>query len=513
MKDKYDIVVVGSGLGGLVSAIILAKEGYKVCVLEKNKQFGGNLQTFSRNKTIFDTGVHYIGGLAPGQNLYHYFKYIGIYDDLNLKRLDRDAFDVISFDNGESYEYAQGFDNFVDKLSKRFPKEREAIQKYIDSILEACNDFPLYELKKGKNYHLADKFFQIKAKDFIESLTENKMLQAVLAGNNLLYAGQAEKTPFYVHALAVNSYIQSSYRCINGGSQITKSLIRQLKKLGGEAYKKEEVVKLTCEGRTIKSAITNTGKKINADIFISNVDPKFTLKLVGEENFRKPYVRRIKDIKSTIAAFSIYVVLKPNTVKYYNRNFYHYKDKEDVWYAYDYNEDSWPKAYMISMGINKKTEKYADNLTIMTYMHYEDVKKWEETFNTVARKSDRGQTYEDFKKEKTEALLQEVEKRFPEVRSNIAEIYSSTPLSYRDYIGNYKGAMYGYEKDVKNPLKSFISPKTKIKNLFLTGQSLNMHGILGVTISGVLACASILGKDYLLDKIIANSKTKQERIK
>ena len=70
MKEAYDIVIIGSGLGGLVSANFLAKEGYSVCVLEKNKQHGGNLQIFIRNKTIFDTGVHYIGGLDKGQTLY-----------------------------------------------------------------------------------------------------------------------------------------------------------------------------------------------------------------------------------------------------------------------------------------------------------------------------------------------------------------------------------------------------------------------------------------------------------
>ena len=68
-KSHYDIVIVGSGLGGLVSAIIMAKEGYSVCVLEKNQQFGGNLQTFARSKSIFDTGVHYIGSLNKGENL------------------------------------------------------------------------------------------------------------------------------------------------------------------------------------------------------------------------------------------------------------------------------------------------------------------------------------------------------------------------------------------------------------------------------------------------------------
>ena len=55
--QRYDAIIVGSGLGGLASGTILAKEGYKVCVLEKNKQIGGMLQIFVREKVIFDTGT------------------------------------------------------------------------------------------------------------------------------------------------------------------------------------------------------------------------------------------------------------------------------------------------------------------------------------------------------------------------------------------------------------------------------------------------------------------------
>lgn len=88
---KFDFVIIGSGMGGLTSALILAKKGYKVLVLEKNPQVGGALQVFSRDKCIFDTGVHYIGGLDKGENLYQLFKYLGIYDDLRLKSLDEIA--------------------------------------------------------------------------------------------------------------------------------------------------------------------------------------------------------------------------------------------------------------------------------------------------------------------------------------------------------------------------------------------------------------------------------------
>ena len=102
--------------------------------------------------------------------------------------------------------------------------------------------------------------------------------------------------------------------------------------------------------------------------------------------------------------------------------------------------------------------------------------------------------------------MKEIEKKFPNIRECIQSIHTSTPLSYRDYIGNHRGSAYGYVKDINNPLTSFVSPKTKIKNLLLTGQSLNMHGILGVTISAVTTCSEIIGKDYLLQKIVAANK-------
>lgn len=497
-NSHFDVVIAGSGLGGLVCAVILAKEGYRVCVLEKNQQFGGNLQTFSRNKTIFDTGVHYIGSLSKNQNLYQYFSYLGIMDALSLKKMDTN-FDLISFDNdSNNYPFGQGYTTFAKNLIDQFPEEKNAIQLYCKKMQEICNEFPLYHLKIGKPYK--PEIFSLSTFNFVNSITNNKKLQAVLFGTNFLYAGD-KNTPFYVHALSVNSYIKSAYRCINGGSQITKQLLKQLKKFGGEAYKYHEVEKFIIQENKVVAAQCKNNTTVFGDLFISNIEPKITIKLVGDQYFRKSYVSRIKNIQSTIAAFSLYIVFKPNSFPYINKNFYHFKSPESVWNSKNYTQKSWPESYMVSMGVQKNTKHFAENMTIMTYMRFDEVSFWQNSFHTVTTKNTRGEDYETFKIKKTEKILIELEKKFPNIRNCIQATYSSSPLSYRDYIATNQGSMYGYVKDARKPMHSFVSPKTKIKNLFLTGQSINMHGILGVTISAILTSSQILGQEYLVSKI------------
>jgi all-trans-retinol 13,14-reductase len=500
MNKHYDVVIIGSGLGGLVSAIILAKEGYSVCVLEKNNQYGGNLQTFVRDKTIFDTGIHYIGGLSEGQNLYRYFKYIGIMDDLNLKKLDENGHDIISFgDENQEFPHAQGYENFINHLVNFFPDEKEALRKYCEAIVTVCDSFPLYNLRTEGGYD--NDILGINAKEFIDGLTENKMLRAVFSGSNFLYAGSGDKSPFYVHALTVNTYMQSAWRCINGGSQITKQLIKQLKKHGGVVFKYKEVVQLIVENNVVTAAKMKEGATVSAKYFISNVDPKTTLKMAGEEHFRKAFVNRISSLEGGVSAFSLYIVFKPKTFKYLNRNYYHFQHSNEVWNAQEYTDETWPKAFMASMNVSKKEDGWAEGMTFITYMKFSDLDSWKETFNTIADESDRGESYEAFKIRKTARFLEVIEAKFPGIKDCIKSVHTSTPLSYRDYIGGHNGNMYGYEKDSNNPMKTFIPSKTKLDNLYLTGQSINMHGVLGVTIGAVVTCSEILGKEYLVNKI------------
>jgi len=140
-------------------------------------------------------------------------------------------------------------------------------------------------------------------------------------------------------------------------------------------------------------------------------------------------------------------------------------------------------------------------LTIFAYMRYAEVRSWETSFNTVSSKQNRGAEYEAFKDRKTEQLLNRVEEKFPGLRQSILHTYTSTPLTFRDYIGSEDGNLYGTAKDYRNPVGTLISPKTRIPNLFLTGQYLNLHGILGTAISGLITSIAVTGKDDFIENI------------
>lgn len=501
MSKIFDIVVIGSGLGGLVSALVLAKEGLSVCVLEKNNQFGGNLQTFSRRKLIFDTGVHYLGGLSEGQNLHRYFSYLGIMQGLKLQKLDEKGFDWITFDDDETaYPHAQGYDNFVEQLGRYFPGERENLRRYVNGIKEVCAQFPRYNLAGGQRY--SDDMLYLNAAEFLRSITENKKLQAVLAGTGFLYAGLDENTPLFVHALTVNSYIQSSYKCTDGGSQITKLLIRELRKYGAEVHKHAEVNSFSYdEAGDLYAVRTKDGREFPGRGFISNIEIRRTIELAGKDRFRKSFTNRIEDLKPTSSCFSVYLALKPSTVPYFNCNYYHYNTAGDVWKNAESKVASWPASYMLSCTPERNNADFAESMTAITYMDFDKVKQWQGTDNTVAGPQERGETYERFKKDKADIFLKKLEEKLPGLTNNVAGVYTSSPLSYRDYIGNYRGNMYGYAKDSGNPLKTMVSPKTKISNLYLTGQTVNMHGILGVTIGAFATCAEILGSELIDERL------------
>ncbi|MCW3093418.1 MAG: FAD-binding protein [Ferruginibacter sp.] len=497
--DQYDIVIIGSGMGGLVCGDVLSREGYSVCILEKNKQIGGCLQTYVRDRIIFDSGVHYLGGLDKGQNLYQVFKYLGIMDKLKLQRMNG-VFDKILIENDDKeYAFAQGYENFINTLLADFPNEEKALRLYCEKIQEVCSRFPLYNLRTGGGFAEKMDVLEIDTRSFVESLTGDKKLQAVLVGNNMLYAGQPGKTPFYVHAMILNSYIESSWKCINGGSQIGKLMAANIHSRGGIIRRNCAVNKIVVEEGKVSHVVIDGDRKIYGDHFISNIHPAKTLEITETPLIKNAFRNRIKSLENSISTFTLNIIFKEDSFKYSPYNYYYFKEGR-VWSMADYTEENWPLGYVIFFSPGK-TKEYASAMTVLGYMRYDEVKQWENTFNTVSETDDRGEAYDVFKRAKAEKLIDCVEEKFPGIRDSIKTYYTATPLSYRDYIGNDDGSMYGIVKDFRDPIKTLISPRTKLPNLYFTGQNLNLHGILGAAMSGLVTCIDLMGNETVIEKI------------
>src|SRR5690606_23111315 len=153
---------------------------------------------------------------------------------------------------------------------------------------EICESFPLYKVEANENPVSNEDLMSLKASEVISDLTENPKLRAVLAGTNFLYAGKENKTPFYVHSLSIHSYIESAWRCVGGGSQISKLLIKEIRNWGGTVLKHKKVVSISAnEKGEVEFVQTSDGTIYKGKQFISNIDPKKTLELVENYPLRK----------------------------------------------------------------------------------------------------------------------------------------------------------------------------------------------------------------------------------
>ncbi|MBN2165436.1 MAG: NAD(P)/FAD-dependent oxidoreductase [Marinilabiliaceae bacterium] len=488
----YDIVIIGSGLSGLQCGALLSREGYNVCILDKNNRIGGMMQSFVFDGVVFNTGLNYTESLGEGEVLYKYFKLFNLTDKLTYKQLDVTQAELITIGDKE-YKIPQGHQNYIDALVSYFPDQANAIKQYVEVIGAICNSFPLYRLEPGSiNYNIESPYWSKSASSYISQLTSNPYLRALMGGINILYAGVEDVSALYTHALINYSFIKSSWRIKEGGSGIANVLANEIRSNGGKILRNAEVSGIRVDDGLIKYITLSNGETVFGQKVISTIHPKTFLGLIDNGAFKNVFRKRIMDQRDSTGMFSVYVRLKKNTIRYQNYNHHIFKSS-NVWTTASAN---WPQNCLMYTQYNYKTGEYADSIVIITYMSFDEVARWSDTIV-----GNRGDDYIIFKQTKAEQLIDLAATKIPGLRSAIASYSASTPLTYRDYTGSYKGSAYGIIKNCIDPERSIITSRTRVKNLFFTGQNLNMHGILGVSISSFLTCTNFVGQQYLYKKL------------
>ena len=495
-------IIIGSGLGGLSTGVILSKNGYDVTILEQASQVGGCLQCFTRDGVKFETGMHFIGSLDDGQVLSHYFNYLGIKDKVVLNRLDPKAYDVVSL-QGERFAFPNGRDAFIEKFAQRFPDQRENLERYCDLIEQVASLSPFRDLQHvvDESRFIDDKLLYQSLSDVIDQTITDPLLREVLVGNLSLYAAQKAKTPFATHAFIFDFYNSSAFRIVGGSDAIVKALTEVFEQHGGKVLTRRKVTKILVEGKKASGVLTANGEKFTADVVISDVNPKQMIGMVDDGVFTQAYKSRIKSIADTTAVFSLFLRFKEGAMPYLNSNFYGFST-DSPWQMNGDIGDTWPQGYLYMHHCHEPNPKYAQGGVVLAYMSMDAVRKWRDT--SIGH---RGDDYERFKAHMAERLLDSVEKDFPGLRDAIEAYYAASPLTYRDYTSTPEGSIYGLEKNVNN-IADRVSYKTKVSNLLLVGQNINSHGMLGVLVGTMNVCQHLLGEAKVRQQMMeANRKS------
>jgi len=493
MQTKYDIAIIGSGLGGLTCGYILSKNGYKVAIFEQGAQLGGCLQTFKRRGVKFETGVHYVGSMNDGETLNSFFHYLSLFPKIKTLPLDPLGYDVVSF-KGEQYKFAVGYENFVATLAQKFPAERDNLKRYAAALKVIAHSSPFHSVgTSAEQSPFYPHYATTSVNDFIASFTSNEVLQNVLVGMMPLYNGVKNKTPLYVHAFINDSNISGTHRIIGGSDQIADSLVASIRSFGGEVFASSKVSKIICDATKAVGITLENGAQVAADYIISNVHPELTVDMIDSSLIRPVYRNRIRQMEQSVANFTVYLKFKENAVPYMNHNYYHYNGSQ-VWNGEQYTEQDWPRGYLYMHLCPSQPSPYAQAGEILTIMRYDEVAQWAD-----AKVGQRGEAYRELKQRRAEKVLAQLERDFPGILANVEAYYTSSPLTYLSYTGTKEGSMYGVLRDINAPR---ILHRTKIPNLFLTGQNINAHGIMGVIVGACITCSEFLGQELILKQIM-----------
>ena len=497
--NSHDVIIIGGGLGGLFTGSLLSKEGYRVTVLEKNRVVGGGLQTFRRAGMTFETGMHILGGLRPGGSVFKICHYLGIMDRLQLRNVDADCIDQIYFhSDGRTYRIPEGRDAFTSYLIAEFPHEEQGIRAYVDAVYRLTDEIDLFHLRPGNDDLLthSDEFLW-SATDLINHYVSDPRLRELLGYMNPMYGGVEGHTPAYIHSLINVLYLSGPSRFINGSQQLADLLCEVIEQGRGRIVLGEQVVAVhTNDERQAVSVETASGHSYSASHFIAAIHPAQLVGMVDAGNFPKSYRERIASIPNTYSAFTLYIQFHPETFPYINHTCYYQEDYGQVWHHYEYDDTSWPRGFMYMTPAESKRQDYAEKMIVNCLMPFSAVERWADT--TVGH---RGSDYEAWKAAQAEKVIRRLELIYPDIRSQIAQMWTSSPLTIRDYYNQPEGALYGIRKDCDNIMLSQIPIWTKVRNLLLTGQCINLHGICGVPLTAVNTAEALVGSGKILEKI------------
>ncbi len=520
-SDRWDAIVIGSGLGGLACAAYLCAAGRRTLVLEGHSVAGGNSQVFRRRvrdvEYEFDVGIHYIGECGPSGGITQIMNGVGLAERVVFRPLDPDGYSTLIFPDLE-FRVPAGWDRYRERLLATFPGEAEALAKVVDTMRRVDAESRRYQDHEIQAEELAEHaptFLAWGLRPVTELFAEHGLSQraaAVLLGEQGDYAVRPSKTPVALAAGLTGHYMNGAYYPEGGGQVIAGRLIEAIRAYGGEVRTRARVAKVRVEnGRAVGVTLARNGEEIDAETVVSNADLKRTVgEIVGEEHFSAATVERVRGYTMTLPLFTAYlsIDLDLRELGVPNTNYWIW-NSHDIEGHYDELESGRipdpPIAYVSTASLKDPSNPHLappgqTNLQVMTLVP-RDYGFWKQERGPVAEgrnRYHRDPAYRRTKEELVEGILKAAEVAIPGLREHVVWRESASPLTQERFTHSTGGTSYGVEFTCKQMGPMRMGPNTDVAGLFLCGASTpSGHGIANVLRSGVVAAGAALDTDLI----------------
>lgn len=509
-ENNYDAIVIGSGIGGLTTAVLLTKiYNKRVLVLEQHFVAGGQTHEFKRTingkKYSWDVGIHYIGEMKKGLFSRKVFDYI---TDNKLKwskmpyHFEKFVYPDFTFRQPSNPK------EFKKDLISMFPDEEMGINNYFKDLKVAANWFQVnltskiapwwlnftMNLFKKDNSELA----LSTTKKYLDKNFKNEKIKALLTSIWGDYGLPPGQSAFMIHSMVVRSYLHGGYFPVGGASAIAENMIPIIEKGGGKVKTSAKVEEIMIkENKAIGVKVIKGDKSIEyySDKVISDAGAFNTYLKLIPDSINIPFRQEIKKSVNNFSTNTLYLGLKESPEKLgikgenhwiftsYNHDdiFAGNRNKKDIFIAF------------VSFPSMKNPEAKSHTAEIISFSNYEDVEKWNDT-----KWMKRGEDYKKYKEDVSKNMLDFADKHIPGIKDLTEYAELSTPLTMEYFTKWQKGAFYGTPVNPQRFKYKWTSPKTPIKNLYLTGTDAVSLGVIGAMLGGVFTTGVMGGVRGLL---------------
>ncbi|MDD5722794.1 MAG: NAD(P)-binding protein [Syntrophales bacterium] len=473
-----DILIIGSGIGGLTAGILLSKLGFPVTIVERATQPGGLMRSYRRCDIDCPTGVHYLGALDQGQPLRRLWDCLGVTPLIPLERMGADGIiDRYIFDDFV-FDLPEGIDAFEDNLCRAFPEEYDQIAAITGDLRE------MSRVLSGLDMVLSPTIANVSPQSMdpmgrrLLKMGCSSRLIAVLSVPAVLIGVPLNDCPIFYYYMTLASYLMSSWRLAEGSNTMAEAFLSRFSSLGGTVIAGDGAKAIEIDAGRAKGVILQSGRILSATTVIAAIHPKTILALLPPEAVRSSYAERVTTLLDTEGLLGVNVAVDAEEHPALPYNIYRLHPEENGnLYRGIFNQ------------IRRTGQTGTNLLSMITASGIEEWQPWEKT--TSGR---RGTDYESRKAEKAYQVMEAAARLFgPLGDAKVLDCY--TPLTVRDWVHSPDGSPYGILRSASQLMRAVSLNRLPVKGLFLAGQNRLSPGIMGTVLGSFQAVRQVVGQE------------------